>query len=222
MTIRVMLCDDQTLVTDGLQLILETDSSLKVVGIARDGVQATEIVPQVKPDIILMDLKMPGMNGVHATQAIRRNYPNIPVLVLTTFDDEAWLMDAIRSGAAGYLLKDTPRDRLIAAIKDTVAGKAHVDPNVAGKLLSQVAHTPSPNAPPPAFSYDLNERELAILKLMTHGLNNAEIAKRLYLSEGTVRNYASAIFAKMGVSDRLQAVILALRFGLANIDAQES
>jgi DNA-binding NarL/FixJ family response regulator len=215
MTIRVLLCDDQALVTDGIQLILETDSTLKVVGVARDGVQAIEMVSQVKPDIVLMDLKMPGMNGVHATQAIRRDHPHIPVLVLTTFDGDDWVMDAIRSGAAGYLLKDTPRDRLITAVKDTVAGKAHVDPNVAGKLLHSVANAPAPPAAS-ALAERLNERELDILTLMTHGLNNGDIAKRMFLSEGTVRNYASAIFDKLGVNDRTQAVVLALRFGLVN------
>jgi DNA-binding NarL/FixJ family response regulator len=215
MTIRVLLCDDQALVTDGIQLILETDSTLKVVGVARDGVQAVEMVQQVKPDIVLMDLKMPGMNGVHATQAIRRDHPHIPVLVLTTFDGDDWVLDAIRSGAAGYLLKDTPRDRLIAAVKDTVAGKAHIDPSVAGKLLSRVANAPSPQAAS-MLTEQLNERELDILRLMTHGLNNSDIAKRMFLSEGTVRNYASAIFDKLGVNDRTQAVVLALRFGLAN------
>jgi DNA-binding NarL/FixJ family response regulator len=215
MTIRVLLCDDQALVTDGIQLILETDSTLKVVGVARDGVQAVEMVQQVKPDIVLMDLKMPGMNGVHATQAIRRDHPHIPVLVLTTFDGDDWVMDAIRSGAAGYLLKDTPRDRLITAVKDTVAGKAHVDPNVAGKLLHSVANAPAPQVAS-MLTERLNERELDILRLMTHGLNNGDIAKRMFLSEGTVRNYASAIFDKLGVNDRTQAVVLALRFGLAN------
>lgn len=214
MTIRVLLCDDQALVTDGIQLILETDPTLKVVGVARDGAQAVEMVPQVKPDIVLMDLKMPVMNGVHATRIIRRDYPHVPVLVLTTFDDEEWVIDAVRSGAAGYLLKDTSRDRLIMAVKDTVEGKSHVDPAVAGKLLNRVASTPArPTAAP--LADPLNEREQEILRLMTHGLNNAEIAKRMYLSEGTVRNYASVIFSKLGVEDRLQAVVLAIKFGLA-------
>jgi DNA-binding NarL/FixJ family response regulator len=214
MAIRVLLCDDQALVTEGIQLILETDAMLKVVGVARDGAQAVEMVLQVKPDIVLMDLKMPGMNGIHATQIIRRDYPHIPVLVLTTFDDEEWVIDAVRSGAAGYLLKDTPRERLITAVKDTVAGKSHVDPAVAGKLLTRVANAPArPTAAP--LADPLTEREQEILRLMTHGLNNAEIAKRMFLSEGTVRNYASAIFGKLGVEDRVQAVVLAIKFGLA-------
>ena len=218
MTIRVLLCDDQALVSDGIQLILETDASLKVVGVARDGVQAIELVAQVKPDIVLMDLKMPGMNGVHATQIIRRDHPQIPVLVLTTFDGDDWVMDAIRSGAAGYLLKDTPRERLIAAVKDTAAGKTHVDPSVAGKLLTHIVNSPTQSAAttPSTLTDQLSERELEILKLMTHGLHYDEIARRVFLSEGTVRNYASAIFTKLGVSDRMQAVVLAIRFGLVS------
>ncbi len=214
MTIRVLLCDDQTLVTDGLQLILETDAAIKVVGAARDGAQAIEMVPEVKPDIVLMDLKMPVMNGVHATQIIRRDHPHIPVLVLTTFDDDDWVIDAVRSGASGYLLKDTPRDRLITAVKDTVEGRSHVDPAVAGKLLSRLANAPAPLAASP-LADALNEREQEILRLMTHGMSNAEIAKRMHLSEGTVRNYASSIFDKLGVEDRVQAVVLAIKFGLA-------
>lgn len=214
MTIRVLLCDDQTLVTDGLQLILETDAAIKVVGAACDGAQAIEMVPEVKPDIVLMDLKMPVMNGVHATQIIRRDHPHIPVLVLTTFDDDDWVIDAVRSGASGYLLKDTPRDRLITAVKDTVEGRSHVDPAVAGKLLSRLANAPAPLAASP-LADALNEREQEILRLMTHGMSNAEIAKRMHLSEGTVRNYASSIFDKLGVEDRVQAVVLAIKFGLA-------
>jgi DNA-binding NarL/FixJ family response regulator len=215
MSIRVLLCDDQALVTDGLQLILETDAAFEVVGAASDGAQAIEMVARTRPDIVLMDLKMPGMNGVQATYAIRRDYPEIPVLVLTTFDDDAWVLDAVRAGAAGYLLKDTPRDRLIAAIKDTVAGKTHIDPQVAGKLLSRIAQ-PDAASSAPMLREALSKRELGVLKLMTQGLNYGEIAERLFLSEGTVRNYASSIFAKLDVTDRTQAVVVALRFGLVS------
>ena len=215
MTIRVLLCDDQVIVTDGLQLILETDPDIKVVGVAGDGARALELIPKVTPDIVLMDLKMPIMNGVHATYAIRRDYPSVPVLVLTTFADDEWVLDAVRSGAAGYLLKDTPRDRLIAAVKDTLQGKTYVDLQVAGKLFSQIVQ-PTMDTSALKISEPLSKRELGILQLMSLGLNYSEIAERLFLSEGTVRNYASAIFAKLGVADRTQAVVLALRFGLLN------
>jgi two-component system, NarL family, response regulator LiaR len=215
MTIRVLLCDDQALITEGLQMILETDREFKVIGAARDGIQVLEMAAELKPDIVLMDLKMPGMNGVHATRAIRRDFPDLPVLVLTTFDADDWVMDAIRAGASGYLLKDTPRDQLIHAIKDTVAGKTYIDPNIAGKLLGRLANAQT-ESEPSTLSAQLNEREIELLTLMTHGLNYGEIAKRMFLSEGTVRNYASAMFAKMNVSDRMQAVTLAMRFGLTN------
>lgn len=213
--IRVLLCDDQVIVTDGLQLILETDADIEVVGVASDGAQAIELIPKIMPDIVLMDLKMPVMNGVQATYQIRRDYATIPVLVLTTFAEDSWVLDAVRSGAAGYLLKDTPRDRLIAAVKDTVRGKTHIDPQVAGKLLSHIAQAPAPTSDL-RLSEPLSKRELSVLKLMASGLNYSDIAERLFLTEGTVRNYASSIFAKMGVADRTQAVVLALRFGLLN------
>ena len=213
--IRVLICDDQTLVSEGLQLILETDPEIRVVGLTSDGAQAVEAVARLKPDLVLMDLKMPVMNGVQATYTIRRDYPAIPVLVLTTFDADEWVFDALRSGAAGYLLKDTPRATLIAAIKDTVAGKTHVDPTVAGALLKRLVQ---PTPPPSTLLSDkLTERELSVLRLIGRGLNNTEIAHTLFLSEGTVRNYVSAIFAKLDVSDRTQAAILALRYGIADL-----
>ena len=211
--IRILLCDDQEIVTEGLHLILETDPELRIVGAASNGAQAVEMAAVLQPDLVLMDLKMPGMNGVRATRAIRRAQPAVAVLVLTTFDDDSWVLDAIRSGASGYLLKDTSRDRLIEAIKDTVAGKTHVDPQVAGKLLQQIA--PRDPAPEPlALVEPLTKREVDVLRLMTEGLSYMEIAGRLFLSEGTVRNYASSIFAKMGVADRMQAVVTALREGV--------
>ena len=211
--IRILLCDDQEIVTEGLHLILETDPELRIVGAASNGAQAVEMAAVLQPDLVLMDLKMPGMNGVRATRAIRRAQPAVAVLVLTTFDDDSWVLDAIRSGASGYLLKDTSRDRLIEAIKDTVAGKTHVDPQVDGKLLQQIAQR-DPAPEPLALVEPLTKREVDVLRLMTEGLSYMEIAGRLFLSEGTVRNYASSIFAKMGVADRMQAVVTALREGV--------
>jgi DNA-binding NarL/FixJ family response regulator len=199
--IRVLICDDQSIVSEGLQLILETDPDIEVVGIAADGAEAVEKVGTLAPDIVLMDLKMPGMNAV---------------LVLTTFDADEWVFDAVRSGAAGYLLKDTPRDRLLLAVKETVGGKTHVDPSVAGKLLSQI-NQPTPPKPSP-LADDLSEREREILRLIANGLSNGDIAERLYLSEGTVRNYVSSIFTKLDVSDRTQAALLALRYGIADLN----
>lgn len=211
--IRVLICDDQAIVCDGLEAILSTDSEIEVVGLASNGAQAVELAQKTKPDLVLMDLKMPGMNGIQATQALREQVPETRVLVLTTYDDDEWVFDAIRSGAAGYMLKDTPRDKLIPAIKDTVAGKTHIDPVVAGKLFRHIAQE-TVGQPASLLAADLNEREREVLQLITNGLSNTEIAQRLHLSDGTVRNYVSALFVKLGVSDRTQAAVLALRYGI--------
>ena len=212
--IRVLICDDQDVVREGLQVILSAAPGIEVVGAARDGAEALELVLQTQPDVVLMDLKMPGMNGIHATRAIRDRAPAVRVLVLTTYDADEWVFDAIRAGASGYLLKDTPREELTKAIARTAAGETPVDPAVAGKLFEHIAH----KSPPPdtGIADDLSDRELDVLRLLARGLSNADIAAQLYLSEGTVRNYVSAILAKLDVTDRTQAAILALRYGLVD------
>lgn len=146
--IRVLICDDQVVVTDGLEMILEADPEIEVVGMAHDGAQALELIPDVNPEVVLMDLKMPGMNGIQATREIKEHYPKIKVLVLTTFGEDEWVFDAVRSGAAGYLLKGTPRAELVAAIKGTAAGETYIDPAVGGKLLSQVRPLLHSKTPP--------------------------------------------------------------------------
>jgi two-component system, NarL family, response regulator LiaR len=213
--IRVLICDDQDLVCEGLKAILSTDRELQVVGVANDGAEALDLIPRLNPEIVLMDLKMPVMNGVHATRHIRQEHPHVQVLVLTTYDADEWVFDAIRAGARGYLLKDTPRDRLLAAIKETVAGKTPVDPDIAGKLFAHVVQQTS--VPDAAISALLSEREREVLGLLGKGLSNTEIAARIYLSEGTVRNYVSSIFEKLGVTDRTQAAVLAIRSGLVDL-----
>lgn len=213
--IRVLICDDQDLVCEGLRAILGADPELSVVGIAHDGAEALEMVPSCKPDVVLMDLKMPMMNGVHATRLIRQGFPDVRVLVLTTYDADEWVFDAIRSGAQGYLLKDTPRERLVAAIKEAAAGKTPVDPNVAGKVFAGL--TGQTSAPDTTMTASLSEREREVLRLLGKGLSNAEIAGRIFLSEGTVRNYVSSIFEKLGLEDRTQAAIFAIRYGLTDL-----
>ena len=159
-----------------------------------------------------MDLKMPIMNGIEATREIHTKFPNIKILVLTTYDDDEWVFDAIRAGASGYLLKDTSRQKIVEAIRGTMDGKAFVDPAIAGKLLNQVA---SKQTQPTSILTDkLTERELDVLRLIAKGINNSEIAAQLHLSEGTVRNHVSAILEKLNVSDRTQAAVIAIQHGL--------
>lgn len=212
--IRVLLVDDQEIVCEGLQRILGSDPAIEVVGAASNGLEAVALAEERRPDLVLMDLKMPEMNGIVATQQIRAAHPEIRVLVLTTYDDDEWLYDAIRAGASGYLLKDTPRTDLIRAIKGTVEGDAYVDPAVTARLLASIAQSKPISQQPTQIN--LSDRDREILSLITQGLSNADIAARLYLAEGTVRNYTSAIFAKLGVSDRTQAAIAALRYGLVD------
>ncbi len=212
MAIKVLICDDQALIRDGLEMLLRLERDIEVIGLAQDGAEAVELALRTRPDLILMDLKMPGMNGIEATRQIRARCPEVKVLVLTTYDDDEWVFDALRAGAAGYLLKDTPRAEVLRALRGTVAGKTFVDPTVAGKLVAQVAdaHT----RPTTLLTRKLTEREVDVLRLLAQGLNNADIAARLYLSEGTVRNHVSAILAKLEVADRTQAAVLALQHGL--------
>ncbi|MCJ7518506.1 MAG: response regulator transcription factor [Anaerolineaceae bacterium] len=210
--IRVIICDDQEVVCQGLNAILGTADNLEVIGVANNGLEALELLEKKGADVVLMDLKMPVMNGIHATREIKEKYPQVKVLVLTTYDEDAWLFDAIRNGADGYLLKDTSREMLIQSIEEIVEGKTPVDSKVAGKLFSQLSKHALPGDS--TIGKDLAEREKEILKLISHGMTNAEIARNLFLSEGTVRNYVSAILEKLDVEDRTQAAVLALRFGL--------
>ena len=212
--IRVLICDDQTVVREGLAAILSTAPGIEVVGLASNGREALELLQEDQPDVVLMDLKMPVMNGVQTTQHLRRKHPEVNVLVLTTYADDQWVLDAVRSGAAGYLLKDTRRDELIDAIKGTVEGKTYLDPAIAGKLTQQVASGTGPSEPvePPLDSF--TEREQEVLSLLAQGHSNPEIADLLHLARGTVRNYVSAILQKLGVSDRTQAAVVAVRRGM--------
>jgi len=209
---KVIICDDQAIVRDGLEMLLKLEADIQVVGIAEDGAMAVEMVAKNTPDLVLMDLKMPVMNGVEATRQIRAKYPEVRILVLTTYADDEWVFDAIQAGASGYLLKDTPRDELIKAVRGTLTGKTYVDPSVAGKVLEQVSSHQT--QPATLITRQLTNREIEVLRLIAKGLSNADIAGRLFLSEGTVRNHVSAILAKLGVSDRTQAAVIAIQHGL--------
>lgn len=213
--IRVLICDDQSIVREGLRSILETDLTITVVGLAANGAQAIAAVAAGGVDVVLMDLKMPVMSGARATAEIRQRHPEVKVLVLTTYDDDEWVLDAIRAGASGYLLKDTPTPELLRAIHGTAAGKSYVDPSVTGTLLESAARG-SGSVASAADVPHLTERERQMLELMAGGYSNSDIANALFLSEGTVRNYASELFRKLGVSDRTQAVVYAMRHGLVH------
>jgi DNA-binding NarL/FixJ family response regulator len=193
-------------------MLLKLEPDIEILGVADDGAAAVEMVEKKTPDLVLMDLKMPVMNGVEATRQIRTKYPQVKVLVLTTYDDDEWVFDAIQAGASGYLLKDTPRGEVIKAIRGTVTGKTYVDPSVAGKVLRQASSHQT--QPATLITSKLTDRETEVLRLIAKGLSNTDIADRLFLSEGTVRNHVSAILAKLGVTDRTQAAVVAIQHGL--------
>jgi two-component system, NarL family, response regulator LiaR len=213
-TMKVIICDDQDIVRDGLELLLKLESDIDIVGIASDGAEAVEMAVRNKPDLVLMDLKMPVMNGVDATREIKAKCPGAKILVLTTYGTDDWVLDAIRAGASGYLLKDSPREGVLSAIRGTVEGKAYVDPSIAGKILNEIS---SPKRKPAtSITSKLTEREIEVLNLLAKGLNNEDIAKQLFLSEGTVRNHISSIVAKLGVSDRTQAALIDIQHGVGD------
>ncbi|MEQ8677164.1 MAG: response regulator transcription factor [Aggregatilineales bacterium] len=211
--IRVLIVDDQMVVTQGLRVILEGEDDISVVGIAHNGAQAVDMIEKVEPNLVLMDLKMPTMNGIHATRTIREQYPEIFVLVLTTYSADEWVFDAIRAGASGYLLKDSDGDDIIAAIKGTVEGKTHIDPAIADKLLLLARDTVVPDK---NIFAELTDRERDMLRYLASGLTNREIGNKLSISDGTVRNNMSTILNKLGASDRTQAAALAWYHGLVN------
>ena len=209
---KVLICDDQAIIRDGMELLLKLEKDIEVTGKAPNGAEALQIVAELRPDLVLMDLKMPVMNGIEATQRIRQQFPEVKVLVLTTFEEDEWLFDALRAGATGYLLKDTPRAELVKAIRGTMEGKTYMDPAVAGRLVEQAINQTT--QPATQVTGKLTERETAVLRLLADGFTNQEIARELHLSKGTVRNHVSAIFAKLEVADRTQAALIAIRHGL--------
>ncbi len=216
--IDLIICDDQDIVREGLFTILSTEKTFKIVTTAEDGndliEQLQKMLPPL-PQLILLDLKMPVLNGIQTTKKIHKYWPEIKILILTTYADDDWVIDSLKAGASGYLLKDTPRNQLIDAIKGTVIGDTYVDPSVAGKLLPflQQQHTAEK-----IYTGKLSTREQEILLCVAKGLSNSEIGNKLCLSTGTVRNYTSAIFAKLEVSDRTEAAITGLRCGIINLD----
>lgn len=210
--IRVLLTDDQHLVRAGLRTLLENDPEITVVGEAANGQEALEHLRALTPDVVLMDIRMPVMDGVEATRQIRHHPDAPPVMILTTFDDDDEVLSAIRAGAAGYLLKDTPGHRLRDAVRAIVAGESQLSPQITRKPMDQVVgRTPQPEVQD--FSL-LTERELEVLKAVARGRNNSEIAAELYLSPASARTYVSRILTKLDARDRTELAIRAHRAGI--------
>lgn len=210
--IRVLLVDDQELIRVGFRLVLEAEPDIEVVGEAGDGLEAVDATDRLRPDLVLMDVRMPRLDGVAATARIVREQPRTRVLVLTTFDLDEYAIGAIRAGASGFLLKDAQRHDLISAVRAVHRGDATLAPSVTRRLLdTMVAADPQPAGPDPAA--ELTDRERDVFLALAQGMTNAEIAGRLFLGESTVKTHVGRVLAKLGARDRVHAVILAHRFG---------
>ncbi len=205
--IRILLVDDQHIIRQGLKSLLESNADMQVIGEAENGQRAIEQIPALQPDIVLMDIRMPIMDGVAATGAIAQQYPNTKVLVLTTFDDDEYVSQAMRLGAKGYLLKDTEPDELALAIRSIHKGHTQLGPGLFEKAI--MTPPPAPVAASPPELAQLTPRELEVLRLIASGANNREIAQALFLSENTVKNYVTNILSRLNLRDRTQAALLA-------------
>jgi DNA-binding NarL/FixJ family response regulator len=216
MTIRVLLVDDQALFREGLETLLSVHKDIQVVGQASNGREAVEVAAKVQPHVVLMDVRMPVLDGVRATRLLKQSLPKCRVIVLTTFDDDEYVFDALHAGAVGYLLKDVASARLVEAIRATARGESILEPSVAAKVIAEFARV-SRMVPPAQMEQliePLSERELEILALIARGHSNKEIASQLFIAEGTVKNHVTHILGKLGVRDRTQAALKARELGL--------
>lgn len=212
--ISILIADDQALVASGFRAILDAQPDMEVVAEAADGRQALEVARRLQPDVALLDVRMPVLDGIEATRRIVAAHLRTRVLILTTFDLDEYVWQAVRAGASGFLLKDVRREQLLLGIRAAAAGETIVAPSVARRLVEQFSRLPEPGSDrPPAFA-SLSDRELDVLRLLARGLSNAEIAAELYLSPATVKTHVAAILAKLGLRDRIQAVIAAYESGL--------
>lgn len=238
MKIKVMIADDQRLMREGLKTILELERDIAVIGLAENGKDAVEKIACETPDVLLMDIRMPVMDGVECTGIVKKRYPGVKVLILTTFDDDEFIIDALKNGAVGYLLKDLPSKKLIGAIRDVYAGNSIMQPEIAAKVISRITGAAPDGAPPDGAAPDgvapdgaapkspissgslpasgryplsgLTDREKEVLQLVGKGLTNGEIARHLFISEGTVKNYISNLYGKLQVSDRSKLTLYAI------------
>lgn len=215
--VRLLLVDDQRLMREGLRTLLELEPGLVVAGEASNGQEALARYAELQPDVVLMDVRMPVLDGVEATRRLIARHPAARVIILTTFDDDEYVFEGLRAGALGYLLKDVSIQELAEAIRTVMAGGVLIQPSVARKVVAEFARLRPVAAPAPApagLLEPLSERELEILKLLAGGLTNREIAERLYLAEGTVKNYVTNILGKIGARDRTQAALRGRELGL--------
>jgi DNA-binding NarL/FixJ family response regulator len=211
-TIRLLIADDQTITRSGLRSLLAAQENIEIVGEARNGEEAIELAASLQPDVILMDLRMPGVNGIEATRRIHRASPHIGILVVTVFEDDTSVFPAIRAGARGYLLKNTEQDELLRAIRTVANGGAIFSPGIAQRVLGYL-NAPKPNAPKHAFD-ELTHREREILELIAQGKTNSEIAETLGLSSKTVSNNISNVLVKLQAADRSKLMLMALEAGM--------
>jgi DNA-binding NarL/FixJ family response regulator len=211
--IRVLIADDQALVRTGFRVILDAEPDLEVVGEAGDGRETVELVPEKRPDLVLMDIRMPNLDGIEATRRLTA-LPHSPrVLMLTTFDLDEYVYEALRAGASGFLLKDAGADELLHAVRVVAAGEALLSPSITRRLIADYARRP-PASEQPGALVELTPRELEVLRLLARGLSNGEIARELVLGEATVKTHVARVFQKLDLHDRAQAVVLAYETGL--------
>jgi DNA-binding NarL/FixJ family response regulator len=217
-SIRVLIVDDQALVRAGFRMILESEPEIEIVGEAEDGLQAVEAAQELKPHVILMDIRMPNLDGLEATRRILDGAGEAArILMLTTFDLDEYVYEALRAGASGFVLKDDPPEQLLTAIHVVAGGNALLSPAVTKRVIKQFTRTPRPS--PPGRLEDLSEREHEVFRLIARGLSNAEIGKELYISETTVKTHVTHILQKLDLRDRVQVVVLAYQSGLLEGDA---
>jgi DNA-binding NarL/FixJ family response regulator len=220
--IKVLVVDDQALVRGGLAAMLDAQEDIEIVGEADDGGAGVDEALRLRPDVVLMDVRMPTVDGIEATRRLAR-HPGAPrVLMLTTFDLDEYVYESLRAGAAGFLLKDAPPERLAEAVRTIAAGESLLAPAVTRRLVERFTSRPSPELAQRQTFAELTERELEVLKLVARGLSNAEIAAELYLSEATIKTHLTRILAKLGLRDRVQVVVLAYESGLIEPGAAES
>ena len=210
-----MIADDHQVVREGLSAILNAREDIEVIAEAKDGIEAVEKAKTLKPDVILMDISMPRMNGIEATRRIKLEHPQIGIVVLTMYQDEEYIFDLVKAGATGYMLKTSDSSQILKAIRSTYQGESLIQPSVASKILSEFSHLSQPRpAKPPRPAKELTDRELEVIRRVADGKTNKEIANLLNISEKTVKNHVRNIFHKLDVDDRTQAAIYAIKKGL--------